>query len=248
LLSGRKPVAALERAAPVMPDLDTEPAVLTDVLILKVLHEISAASIVDVLPPGLHPTIPPLVTWMIWQVGDSPFGSFAMAQTRIECRSGARPRAYLVSAVADSAPAAQALASRWGFPKRVATVDLQRSYDRVGTTVTVDGRTALDLEAVDPVPLRPSDIQWISNMHPATTPRGLRLVQVDPAYEVTRAERARPILKAFDAAAWGEPGIVPTHPVAAAIATATITLPRIRFVCAPDQLAFLGTEKVGTAS
>jgi hypothetical protein len=244
MLSGTKSASALEAGAPVMPDLDTEEAVLEDVAILVVLHEFAADGIVDVLPPGLHPTIPPLVTWMIWQVGDSPFGPFSIAQTRIECRSGARPRAFGVSAVVDSADVAGELASRWGFTTRAGGVDVQRSYDRKRATVALDERTVLDVEAVDPVPLRPSDVQWISNMHIAHTPRGLRLVQVDPSYDVVRAERARPVVHAFDGAAWGEPAIVPTSPIAASISTATITLPRIRFLCAPDQPAFFGTEVI----
>jgi hypothetical protein len=230
-----------------MPDFDTEAAVLEDVGILVVLHEFGADSALDVLPPGLHPTIPPLVTWMVWQVAGGPLGAFSIAQTRIECRSGARPRAMLISAVVDSVEVAGELASRWGFTTRVGDVDFERSYDRVAAAVTLDGRTVLDVEAVDPVPLRPADVQWMSNMHIASTPRGLRLVQVDPSYDVTRAERARPILKSFDAAAWGEPEIVPTYPIAASISTATVTLPKIRFLCALDQLAFMGTEVIGTS-
>jgi hypothetical protein len=244
MLSGTKTVAALEADAPVMPDFDTEEAVLEDVSILVVLHEFAADAIVDVLPPGLHPTIPPLITWMVWQVGASPLGPFSIAQTRIECRSGARPRAMLVSAVVDSSDVAGELASRWGFTTRVGMIEVARSYDRKAATVTLDGRTILEVEAIDPVPLRPADVQWISNMHVAQTPRGLRLVQVDPSYNVTRAERARPVVHAFDATAWGEPGIVPTSPVAASICSATITLPRIRFLCAPDKLAFMGTEVI----
>jgi hypothetical protein len=244
MLSGTKTIAALEAGAPVMPDLDTEEAVLEDVSTLVVLHEFAADASVDVLPPGLHPTIPPVVTWMVWQVGDSPFGPFSIAQTRIECRSGARPRTFLVSAVVDAPDVANELASRWGFRTQVGGIRVDRSYDRKSVVVDVDGRTVLDLEAVDPVPLRPADVQWISNMHAAQTPRGLRLVQVDPAYDVTRAERARPTLRSFDASAWGEPAIVPTTPIAASICSATITLPRIRFLCAPDQLAFTGTEVV----
>ena len=246
MLSGTKSVAALESSAPVMPDFDTEPAVLEDVEIFKVLHEFRADAITGVLPAGLHPTIPPLVTWMVWQVPDGPLGRFTLVQTRVECRSGARPRAFLVSAVVDSADAAQTLGSRWGFNTRVGSVDVERSYDRIRAVVSLDGRVVLDVDAIDPVPLRPGDVQWISNMHFAQTPRGPRLVQVDPSYEVTRAERCRPTVRSFDAGAWGEPAIVPTHPVAATISTTTITLPKIRFLCAPDQPAFFGTEVVGS--
>ncbi len=244
MLSGTKSVGSLEDGAPVMPDFDTSPAVLEDVLILKVLHEIAANAITDVLPPGLHPTIPPLVTWMVLQVGSSEFGPFSIAQTRVECRSGARPRAMLVSAVVDSADVAAALGSRWGYRALVGDVALDRSYDRAGARVSIDGSDVLDVEVVDPVPLRPSDLQWMASMHIAQTPRGLRLVQIDPTYDVGRAERGRPLVHVFDATAWGEPGIVPTYPIAATISSATITLPKIRFLCAPDQLAFMGTEVI----
>jgi hypothetical protein len=245
MLSGTKSVAALEDDAPVMSDFDTEPALLEDVLVLKVLHEISADGITDVLPPGLHPTIPPLITSMVWRVGSSEFGPFSLAQLRVECRSGARPRAMLVSAVVDSPPAADALATRWGYRVRLGEVVVDRSYDRASAVVSIGGDAALSFEVVDPVPLRPSDLQWMSSMHPASTPRGFRLVQVDPGYDVTRAERGRPVVRTFDAAQWGEPAIVPTYPVAGTISSATITLPKIRFLCAPDQLAFVGTEVLG---
>ena len=244
MLSGTKAIDSLAASAPEMAGFDAEPAELRDVLVLKVLHEIAADGITDVLPPGLHPTIPPLVTWMVWRVGESPLGAFSIAQTRIECRSGARPRAFLISAAVDSEPVARTLSSQWGFRTRVGTISLDRSYDRVTSVVELDGRSALEIEAVDPIPLRPGDLQWMSNMHLANTPRGLRLVQVDPKYDVTRAERGRPIVRTFDAPAWGEPRIEPSSPVAAAIATATITLPKIRFLCAPDQPAFFGTEVV----
>jgi hypothetical protein len=198
----------------------------------------------DVLPPGLHPTIPPLVTWSIWRVLGGPLGPFSMAQTRVECRSGARPRAFLVSAFVDAPDVLEALTSRWGFRCQPGSVVLDRSYDRFAATVRVDSRTVLDIEAIDPVPLRPNDIQWIANMNLARTPKGLRLVQVDSDYAVGRAERATPSLKSFNAAAWGEERIEPCFPVAASFATATITLPRIRYLCAPDQLAFVATEVV----
>ena len=81
-------------------------------------------------------------------------------------------------------------------------------------------------------------------MHLARTPRGLRLVQVDPTFAVERAERGRPHLVAFDAAAWGDARIVPMHPVSASIAIADVTLPRLRYLCRPDVWAFEGTERL----
>jgi hypothetical protein len=81
-------------------------------------------------------------------------------------------------------------------------------------------------------------------MHLAHTPRGLRLVQVDPAVAVARAERGRPELGAFDAVAWGDARLLPTEPVSASIALADVTLPALRYLCRPDVWAFDGTERV----
>ena len=49
------------------------------------------------------------------------------------------------------------------------------------------------------MPLRPEDAYNVASMHLAHTPRGLRLVQVDPEFEVERAERGRPLIGHFDA-------------------------------------------------
>jgi hypothetical protein len=246
MFTGTKPVAELEATAPFMPSLDTEAARLEDVEVLTVTYEATAATKERVLPAGLHPPNPPIVTVQVIVCPDGSLGPFRLAQTRIGCRSGARPRAFLVSAVVDSEAAADALSSRWGYSCRLGVVRMDRFYDRVRARATLAGATVLDVEAIDPVTLRTSDIQWIANMNLAHTPRGLRLVQVDPEIEVKRAERLRPLLHAFDAAAWGEPLLEPTHPVVATMAVADLTLPRLRYICAPDQLAFFTTEILRT--
>ena len=247
MFTGTKPVSELTGRAPTMPDLDTEPMTLEHVELLTVTYELAASDKEAVLPAGLHPTNPPIVTWQVLASTEGSLGPFHLAQTRIECRSGARPRAFLVSAVVDSEIAATELSARWGYGCRIGHVALRRFYDRVLATVALGqgGRTILDLEVVDPVTLRSSDIQWIANMNLAHTPRGVRLVQVDPEIEVHRAERFRPHAHSFDAEAWGEPLLRPVHPVAATHVIADVTLPRLRYVCAPDQFAFLATEVLG---
>lgn len=246
MYTGTKSVDELAARAPTMPSLDAEPVTLEHVEIVTVVYEVAAAANEAVLPPGLHPTMPPVMTWTVWQCADSPWGPFAMAQTRIECRSGMRPRGFLVSAVVDSDGAAAALTDGWGFTCRPGTVTVDRSYDRADVQVRdASGALVLDVEVVDPVTLRTGDIQWIANMHLAHTPGGLKLLQVDPDVEVHRAERARPHLVSFDAAAWGEPLLEPVYPVAASLARASVTLPKLRYICAPDQLAFFSTEVIG---
>lgn len=242
MYTGTKPIHELAERAPTMPTLAVGALVLPSVEILTVTYEIRAAANEAILPAGLHPPIPPIATFVIWRSADGPLGPFQLAQTRVGCRSGMRPRAFLVSAVVDSETAGAELAGRWGFACRTGTVDLARSYDRFAATATLGGRTILAIDVVDPVPLRPGDIQWIANMNLAHTPRGLRLVQVDADYDVHRAERGRPRLAAFDGERWGEPLLDPVYPVVATFAVADVTLPKLRYVCRPEELAFFATE------
>src|SRR5207244_4149843 len=165
MFTGTKPVAQLKGAAAVMDSLDTDPARLEDVEVLTVTYETTAAAKERVLPAGLHPPNPPIVTIQVIACRHGPLGPFRMAQTRIGCRSGARPRAFLVPAGVDGEEAAHALSSRWGYFCRLGAVSMERFYDRVRTSAALAGREILDVEAVDPVALRASDIQWIANMN-----------------------------------------------------------------------------------
>src|SRR5262249_17582496 len=135
MLIGSANIEALAARAPVMERLDGEPATCEGADVLQVTYEIASPDREAMLPAGLHPTNPPIVTWLVYRCPASPWGRFAMAQTRIECRSGLRLRAFLVSAVVDNAAAAQALASRWGFTTQPGQIELHRYYDSVRTAV-----------------------------------------------------------------------------------------------------------------
>jgi len=244
MLFGTADLETLAADAPRMEQLDTEALVLPGAAVLQVAFEMPASARECLLPAGLHPTDPPLASIVVWRCAESPLGAFALAQLRVSCRSGLRPRAFLTGAVIDDAAAGQALAARWGFRHRVGRVELSRQYDTVTAAVALDGRTILAVALRDPDPLGPHDVQYTASMHLAHTPRGLRLVQVDPTFAVERAERGRAALTAFDGAAWGDARIAPVHPVSASIARADVTLPRLRYLCRPDLWAFEGTEGV----
>jgi len=245
MLIGTANIEELAARAPVMASLDGDPAACEQADVLQVMYEIATPHREAMLPPALHPTDPPLVTWLFYRCPASPWGSFAMAQTRIECRSGLRLRAFLICAVVDNAPAAAALGNRWGFATHNGQVELHRYYDSAHAVVVMNGRTILDIIFSDPDPLLPADVQYVANVNLAHTPRGLRLVQVEPRYQVHRVERGRPRVVAFNGAAWGDARVQPLAPVSASLAVADISIPRVRFVCRPDVLAFEGTESVG---
>lgn len=244
MLSGTADLDALAGRAPVMQSLDTAAVELGGVEVLQAAFEQPYSYRQPALPPGLHPTTPVLLVLLAWKVAESPWGSFSMAQARVSCRSGVRPRGFVAGCIVDNPAACAALAAGWGLPAQDGTVSLQRRFDGVELRVARDGAPAAELVALDPDPLGVDDAQFTVTTTLATTPRGLRLVQVEPEYELDRVERVRPRLTAFDAPAWGEPCLQPRHPVSATISVGRVTLSAIRFMSRPDVTAFEGTEKI----
>jgi len=247
MFTGVTPVSELVADIPRVEQWSKESAVFEGVEILQVSYELAggSAAFERLLPPALHPTIPMLVQWVGWQVHDSAWGAFNLAQQRLTCRSGARPRVFLVGAIIDNAIAGQALASRWGLGCRTGEVKLTRHYDRAGMTVMVDDDVALNVELQDATVLKPDDLQFFSGFNTATTPTGLRLLQMDAHIDVQRAERYLPRLDDYEPAAWGPLSLQPHYAVTACGAAARIEVPPVRIICKPDQPAFTGTEKVG---
>jgi hypothetical protein len=227
-----------------MASLDAGPVHLEDAEILQAAFEQPYAIRGAMLPPGLHPTTPPLLVLVAWNVGNSPWGPFALAQIRVSCRSGVRPRGFVVGCVVDNPAAAAALASGWGLPATAGSVVLVRRYDRAELVVERRGRIAAHLVGLDPDPLSPADVQFSVTSALATTPKGLRLVQVEPEYDLRRAERIRARFERFDPAGWDEPLLEPRYPVSATICVGDITIPSLRYLSRPDVLAFEGTEKL----
>ncbi len=244
MLTGTADLELLARGAATLERFDTEPMKLHGVETLQLLCEIEREGSTSLLPPGLHPTLPPAVTWLVQRVAESPWGAFAMAQCRIECRSGLRPRGFLRGGVATTEEVAAQLSGRWGYALRPGEIHFDRAYDRIRATVCVHGEPILEVALRDPTPLRNADVYYVANMNLARTPNGLRLVQVDPGFEVERAERGRPLIGRFEAEAWRCEGARLGHPVSASFTLAAVTLPALRYVCRPEVLAFEGTERV----
>ena len=245
MLTGTRDAGQLSARAPIMTTLDTEPLTLPGVEILQLTYELSTQLGQELLPPGLDATAPPLLTWLFWHCPAGPLGAFELAQARVGCRSGVRPRALLVGAFIDSVDAGAALSAGWGLGSATADVQLERHYDDIEGTVALDGHAILHVKLRDPEPLSPGDVQYTVSVHAAQTPNGLRLVQVDPTFEVQRAERGRPDLIDLDSVQWGHERLRPTWPVAASFTIADVTLPRLRYLSRPDVSAFIGTEPVG---
>jgi hypothetical protein len=243
-LSGTVDVPRLLDGAPSMASYDAEPWETPGVELLQVTFEIDQRAITSLLPPALHPVLPPIVLFTVARYPETPVGPFFLAQVRVGCRASALPRGFLLQAYAETPAAAAALAGRWGYRCDVADVRLQRFHDRIVGTVMRGGREILRAALADPEPISGGDVQYVSNMHLAQGPEGPALVQVDPGYTFHRAERGRPELAAFEREAWCAEEVEPAWPVTASAVLCDTGFPRIRYVLDPSKPAIAGTRKV----
>jgi hypothetical protein len=235
--------------APRLATLQPEPWETPGAQILQVMYEIAEGRVLDLLPPALHPTIPPVVTFTVARYPDTPVGPFTLAQVRLGCRAGVRPRGFLLRAYCDSADARAALAANWGYACREGEIALHHYHDRIEATVRAGGADVLRMALVDPEPISGGDIQYTANMNLARLPESDGgepvLVQVDPEYAFRRAERGRARLDAFERGAWAADAVEPVYAVIASYAVCDTGFPRIRYVVDPAKPALAGTRAVG---
>ena len=215
-----------------------------DVDILQVLYEVRVADRESLVPPALNPTIPPVISFLVYRAKESEFGPFALAQLRLTARSGVRPRAYLVSARCDNPALSALLARSWGFRVTPGAIALRRFHDRVDCTVS-ELRTGGGHRSDHPgrVAGRPGPGDGARRAVPARDASGPperdgvwvpRIVQVDSEYEFRRADRGRPSLGFFDPSAWGDERLVPDLAVSASFAACDMTIANVRYICNPD--------------
>ena len=250
MLTGTAGVQELAQrlSAATIPAWATDGVELGGVVSLQLIAELRRAGREALLPAGLHPTDPPSLHLQVWRIEESPWGPFVWAHTRLSCRSGVRARALTTASAVDQPGAAAGLAERFGFPSVVASLRFDVFYDRSEARVEIDGQPVLEVEAVDPAPMAPDAVQATSTMNLASTPEGLRLVQVEARHQTTGIDRLRARIRRFDPAAWGDDRLDPYSVVSAVqVRDQQVTLPPVRFVCRPDVSAFEGTERVGSS-
>jgi hypothetical protein len=244
---GTKETTALLDAAPRMRDFSAEPWQAERVEILQLLFELDDAHMTDLLPKALHPTIPPILYFTLHKFPESPVGPFKLAQARLGCRAGVRPRGFLTAAYVDTQAAADELSSRWGFACRVGDVALHRYHDRIEMSVRDGDRLTLKAESRLPEPISGADVQYVANMNLAIVEDKPQLVQIDPEFTFHKAERGRPILHAFEAGAWHLGGVEISYPVSSSFAVTDVSFPAIRYVVNPDVPALAGSRKVAAS-
>ena len=245
---GIRDLVAEQSSLTVVSSLDTEALVLPDCRHLQIMYEIDESAMLDLIPPALHPTIPPTLIINVLAADEGPLGAFTLVMARIGCRSGERPRGLNSKSVCDGAEASEALSKRWGFPIVEGEAALTRNYDRVRASAGLDGELVLDTELMNPEPINGQDILYLASLNAAKLERDgseqVRLVQVDPEYVFKSADRGQPQLSEFDDEAFGISGCEPIWPVSASYAVVDVHLPELRYLIDPAKGPLDSVEKL----
>ena len=247
-LYGTLDITAAPARLPTLANLDTEAWTLPKAETMQLLVEVPRSSTDGLLPKAMHPALPSYVIFAVTRYPESPAGPFNLAVMRLGSRAGAHPRGFLLGAVASSEAAAKELRTRWGLPVETGEVKFLRRHDRVMSTVKKGGKTILDCALIDPQPTSGSDVQYINWVTAANAPLDGQtqpmLIQVDPKYTFYKAERGKPQVNAFDAAAWNAGSVELANAIIGTCCTVDTDLPRIRFVMDPLKPVFQGTRRI----
>jgi hypothetical protein len=236
--SGTQDVQAVAARAPLLKGFDTEAWELPGAEILLLSFEVVEAPALGLIPPALHPSIPPYAMLSVARYPQSPVGPFALAQVRLVGRAGVRPRGYLLGAYTDSEQAASELRARWGFTVDLATISIDPRHDRIIGRVQRRGQTILEMELQAPEQISGADVTYPDSLNlTRVTQNGTEkpvLVQVDPEYVFHNAQRGRPHLISLQADAWGGDGQLRcTNPITATFTRCDTDLPKLRFALDP---------------
>jgi len=248
-LFGKQDVQAVVTRAPLMNGFGTEAWELKNAEILHLAFEVVEGPAEWLIPPALHPSIPPYVTLSVARVPTSPAGPFALAQVRLVVRAGIRPRAYLLGAYTNSAQAAAELRARWGFTIGLGTITLQARHDRVIGQVVREGQTILEMELENPEQISGADVTYLDSLHLARVIENGKetpvIVQVDPEYVFHTAQRGKPRLISLQADAWGGNGRLRcTNPMHATFCHCDTDLPKLRFALDPSVPAVQSSRRL----
>jgi hypothetical protein len=228
-------------------DYKTESITLPQAQILNLTLEVDDVKADNLLPPAMHPSIPSYTIINVMLCPESPWGKFSIAEVRIAGRTVVRPRGFVLRSFVDSADARRELSNRWGFPVAEGEIDLETRHDRVQARVRAGGRTILDCELIDRDFISGNDIQYLATMQMARSKVDgkLILVQVDPEFTFSKAERGKPKVNLLDADAWKTGGNLEIHnPISSSYAIADVKMPVVRYIVDPERPAFQGTTKV----
>jgi Acetoacetate decarboxylase (ADC) len=142
---GSGDVKAWLASAPAIASLKPEAWTLKGVRTMEARCEIDDMPADALVPPSLRPCMPAYCSIVVSHIPESPVGPFGLAEVRVAARVGPRPTFFLLSSFCDNEAARKELASRWGYRVSPGEVALKELHYMATGTVTVKGKTVLEL-------------------------------------------------------------------------------------------------------
>jgi hypothetical protein len=210
--------------------------------VLSFTHEIDITLGFDVTPKALHPSIPSYCQVIFRQHPDGPIGPFTTAELRVNARAGTHYLGYCIGAFTDSAKAVELLIARYGVPLVLADVKVERTYFGVRGTVVANGRAVFDGMLERPHYISGSDVLYTPNLNLAHVAGKPKLVLQEMEYTIGKAERGKPVIQQFDAAAFGDARVKLRQALPATVTDCLVRYTGVRFLIDPDMPALSGTE------
>jgi len=204
---------------------------LENVQVHYTLFEVAMEAALAVLPASLHPAVPAHLGITFWRCEGGPLGAFECAWLGLACRTGIKPRHLVHAAFVNRAEVGEWLQRRYGFDCRLADVHYRETYDRLQGRIVVDGRVLLDTVTtrMQPVVGAGASVKYSPALNATRVNDAALMVQMETAYAFKRVIRGTPQLLAYDAAALGDPRILPTFPMSGTHAVVDVTLLPPRF-------------------
>lgn len=200
------------------------------------------------LPPALHPLNPGVLVIMAYQVAaTAERASFRTVEVAVQCRAGARARRYVLGAAVDDPRVAADLEARWGYLSAAAEIRLDRRYERIDLTVAAGGNTVLRASLLGPEPVTPAAVLYVAGLRPVIAGGQPWIAQFERAFEISRADRGRPVVSELDSEWWTSgqtAGLAATEPISGSFTRADVTLNPTRFLIAPGRSRAADTRRL----
>jgi len=229
------------------PGLSQRPTPQLPATVLQLATEAPIEVCRGLLPPALHPLNPGVLVIMAYEVAATAGrGSFRTVEVGLQCRAGARARRYVLGAAIDDPRVAADMEARWGYLSTVADIKLERRYERIDLTV-VAGHTVLRASLLGPEPVTPSAVLYVAGLRPVLFRDQPWIAQFERAFEISRADRGRPVVSEFDSQWWtgGQTsGLCATEPISGSFTRADVTLNPTRFLIAPETARAADTRRL----
>ena len=205
---------------------------LHDVEICYSLFELPMQASAARLPASLHPSVPAVLGTSFWRVASSPFGPFQFGYVALACRTGIKPRHFVIGSWFDNPAAGDHFRKYYGFQYQQGLVNCRESYAWIEAVIADEATSLLRISITDLVPIigGGATVKYSAPLNACVLEGQVVLAQFEASYAFKRVLRGRVSADDYDAAALGDPALYPREPIAGTYAICDVKLLPLRFL------------------